>query len=78
MMSSNLNTLADLSNTGMTAAILSINAKNYEINKENLGINKQILVSSNNDDLLRVLLEISENQKRIIELLENNMNKGVI
>lgn len=70
--SENLNTLSDAANLGFVISLLGYSRKSYEINKESLNINKNILEKDNSDKIYEILNEILKELKDI-----NNKMKGV-
>lgn len=70
--SENLNTLSDTANLGLVISLLGYSRKSYEINKESLNINKNILEKDNSDKIYEILNEILKELKDI-----NNQMKGV-
>ena len=65
------NTLTDLATTGLSATILNINLKNYDINKKILEIEE----SDNSNELLEKIIllleDIKTNQIEIIKYLKS-------
>lgn len=65
------NTLTDLATTGLSATILNINLKNYDINKKILEIEE----SNNSNELLEKIIllleDIKNNQIEIIKYLKS-------
>ena len=70
--SENLNTLSDAVNLGFVISLLGYSRKSYEINKESLNINKNILEKDNSDKIYEILSEILKELKEI-----NGKMKGV-
>ena len=70
--SENLNTLSDAVNLGFVISLLGYSRKSYEINKESLNINKNILEKDNSDKIYEILSEILKELKEI-----NSKMKGV-
>lgn len=69
--STNINTLTDLATTSLSATILNINLKNYEINKKILALGEN---NNSNELLLEIiplLQDIKNNQLEIIKLLKS-------
>lgn len=66
----NLNTLANITNLGFVTALLNINQKNLEMNRENLDINKRMFEDQSTNILLleivNLLKDIKSNQEKII------------
>jgi hypothetical protein len=73
-----VNTLSNLTNVGITSAILNVNLENYRINKELLDISQKVLDKSSGKELLDILTKIEENQEKIIQLLENKESRGLL
>lgn len=72
--SSNLNTLTDLTTTSLSAAILNINLKNFEINKKILAIEENNKSNELLQETVRLLKEIQQGQQTIIDILTSSQS----
>lgn len=69
--STNINTLTDLATTGLSATILNINLKNYEINKKILALGENNNPNQLLSEIVFLLQDIKDNQIEIIKLLKS-------
>lgn len=70
-MENNRGILSEAANLGIATAILNISYQNFEMNKENLKINRKMLENTDNSILFSYLDKICKNQEIIIELLRD-------
>lgn len=69
--STNINTLTDLATTSLSATILNINLKNYEINKKILALGENNNPNELLLEIIPLLQDIKNNQLEIIKLLKS-------
>lgn len=70
-MENNRGILSEAANLCIATAILNISYQNFEMNKENLKINRKMLENTDNSILFSYLDRICKNQEIIIELLRD-------